>query len=106
MVNAICHRDYTIKGSPILIEFFTDRLVITSPGGLPNTQTLDTVKMGLVYQRNPLLVQYLYDFRYVERIGRGIATLFAAMREQGHPDPELTAGDHYFRVTLPVRSRD
>lgn len=103
VVNAICHRDYTIKGSPILIEFFADRLVITSPGGLPNTQTLETVKLGLVYQRNPLLVQYLYDFRYVERIGRGIATMFAAMREQGHPDPELMAGDSYFRVTLPVR---
>lgn len=105
-VNAICHRDYTIKGSPILIEFFTDRLVVTSPGGLPNTQTLETVKLGLVYQRNPLLVQYLYDFRYVERIGRGIATMFAAMREQGHPDPELTAGDSYFQVTLPARSTD
>ena len=106
VVNAICHRDYTIKGSPILIEFFTDRLVVTSPGGLPNTQTLETVKLGLVYQRNPLLVQYLYDFHYVERIGRGIATLFTAMREQGNPDPELTAGDSYFRVTLPVRSTD
>lgn len=69
VVNAICHHDYTIKGSPILIEFFADRLVITS-------------------------------------LGRGIATLFAAMREQGHPDPELTAGDSYFRVTLPVRSTD
>lgn len=103
VVNAICHRDYTIKGSPILIEFFTDRLMITSPGGLPNTQTLETIKLGLVYQRNPLLVQYLYDFRYVERIGRGIATIFAAMRENGNPDPKLTAGDSYFRVTLPAR---
>lgn len=100
VVNAICHRDYTIKGSPILIEFFTDRLAITSPGGLPNTQTLETIKLGLVYQRNPLLVQYLYDFRYVERIGRGIATIFTAMRENGNPEPELTAGDSYFRVTL------
>jgi ATP-dependent DNA helicase RecG len=103
VVNAICHRDYTIKGSPILIEFFTDRLTITSPGGLPNTQTLETIKLGLVYQRNPLLVQYLYDFRYVERIGRGIATIYAAMRESGNPEPELTAGDSYFRVTLPAR---
>ena len=64
VVNAICHRDYTIKGSPILIELFADRLAITSPGGLPNTQTLEMVKLGLVYQRNPLLVRYLYDFRY------------------------------------------
>jgi ATP-dependent DNA helicase RecG len=102
VVNAICHRDYTIKGSPVLIEFFTDRLTITSPGGLPNTQTLETIKLGLIYQRNPLLVQYLYDFRYVERIGRGIATIFATMRENGNPEPELTAGDSYFRVTLPI----
>jgi ATP-dependent DNA helicase RecG len=45
VVNAICHRDHTIKGSPILIEFFTDRLTITSPGGLPNTQTLETINL-------------------------------------------------------------
>jgi ATP-dependent DNA helicase RecG len=102
VVNAICHRDYTIKGSPILIELVADRLAITSPGGLPNTQALETVKLGLVYQRNPLLVQYLYDFRYVERIGRGIATIFAAMRENGNPEPDLAAGDSYFRVTLPA----
>ena len=102
VVNAVCHRDYTIKGSPILIELFSDRLVVTSPGGLPNTQTVETVKLGLVYQRNPLLVQYLYDFRYVERIGRGIATIFAAMRENGNPEPELTAGDSHVRVTLPA----
>lgn len=102
VVNAICHRDYTIRGGSILIELFADRLAITSPGGLPNTQTLETVKLGLVYQRNPLLVQYLYDFRYVERIGRGIATIFATMRENGNPEPELAAGDSYFRVTLPA----
>jgi len=75
-------------------------------GGLPNTQTLETIKLGLVYQRNPLLVQYLYDFRYVERIGRGITTIYAAMRESGNPEPEpeLTVGDSYFRVALPART--
>ncbi len=46
-----------------------------------------------------MLVQNLYDFRYVECIGRGIATIFAAMRENGNPDPELTTGVSYFRVT-------
>jgi predicted HTH transcriptional regulator len=38
----------------------------------------------------------------VERIGRGIATIFAAMRENGNPEPDLAAGDSYFRVTLPA----
>ncbi|MFO7640608.1 MAG: ATP-binding protein [Candidatus Competibacteraceae bacterium] len=52
---------------------------------------------------NPLLVQYLYDFRYVKRIGRGMATIYAAMRENGNPEPELTAGNSYFRVALPAR---
>ena len=70
VINAVCHRDYTVKGSGIMIDIFKNHMDITSPGCLPNTQTISKIMMGMVYQRNPLLVQYFYDFRYVERLGR------------------------------------
>ncbi|QTA89440.1 ATP-binding protein [Desulfonema magnum] len=100
VINAICHRDYTIKGSGIMIELFENRMEITSPGGLPNTQSISKIKMGMVYQRNPLLVQYFYDFRYVERLGRGIQKIVQTMQENGNPEPEFIDGITYFKVVL------
>ena len=104
VINAICHRDYTVKGSSIMIAFYHNRIEITSPGSLPNTQTISRIKMGMIYQRNPLLVQYLYDFRYVERLGRGIQKIIQTMHTNGNPEPEFIDGDTYFRVTLKKRT--
>lgn len=100
VINAICHRDYTIKGAGILIALFSNRMEITSPGALPNTQTIPKIKMGMIYQRNPLIVQYLYDFRYVERLGRGIQKIIQSMEKNGNPEPNFVDGEGYFRVTL------
>jgi len=103
VINAICHRDYTMKGSGIMIDLFSNRMEITSPGGLPNTQNISKIKMGMVYQRNPLLVQYFYDFRYVERLGRGILKIMQTMNENGNPEPEFSDGTTYFKVVLGKR---
>ena len=40
MVNAVAHRDYTIRGSRIRLSMFSDRLEINAPGGLPNNLTI------------------------------------------------------------------
>ncbi len=46
IVNAVAHRDYTIIGSKILLEVFEDRIVVTSPGTLPNHMTVENVRSG------------------------------------------------------------
>ena len=43
IVNAVVHRDYSIKGSRIRIAMFDDRIEINSPGGLPNGMTIDSM---------------------------------------------------------------
>ena len=43
VVNAVAHRDYSIQGSRIRISMFDDRLEIRSPGGLPNTLTVESM---------------------------------------------------------------
>ena len=100
VINAICHRDYTIKGAVIQISLYDDRMEIISPGELPNTQTIEKIKMGMIYQRNPLTVQYFYDFRYVERLGRGIQKIMESMEANGNPPPEFYSGDGCFKVLL------
>lgn len=43
VVNAVAHRDYALRESKIRLRMFADRLEICSPGGLPNTLTVDTL---------------------------------------------------------------
>ena len=55
IVNAVAHRDYAISGSKIRLFMFADRLDLYSPGGLPNTITLDEMPYR-TFTRNQLLV--------------------------------------------------
>lgn len=43
LVNAVAHRDYSISGSKIRLSLFEDRLEISSPGGLPNNLTIESM---------------------------------------------------------------
>lgn len=44
IVNAVAHRDYSISGSHIRIFMFDDRIEIYSPGGLPNTMSVESME--------------------------------------------------------------
>ena len=46
LVNAVIHRDYAITGSQVLLEAFDDRIVVTSPGALPNHMTVEQARRG------------------------------------------------------------
>ena len=43
LVNAVVHRDYSIRGSRIRLSMFADRLEIQSPGSLPNNLTVESM---------------------------------------------------------------
>ena len=43
LVNAVVHRDYSIRGSKIRLSMFNDRLEIQSPGSLPNNLTVESM---------------------------------------------------------------
>lgn len=43
LVNAVAHRDYSIRGSKIRLSLFQDRLEIQSPGALPNNLTVESM---------------------------------------------------------------
>ncbi len=54
LVNALIHRDYFISSS-IKVFIFDNRMEIVSPGKLPNSLTIDNVKIGTSVPRNPIL---------------------------------------------------
>ena len=43
MVNAVAHRDYSMRDAKIRLRLFADRLEIYTPGTLPNTMTVDSL---------------------------------------------------------------
>lgn len=99
IVNAIAHRDYSIRGEGIRLLMFSDRLQIYSPGRLPGHVTLENL-VEERFSRNEAIVAVLTDYGYIERLGYGIDRMIAAMQEAGLAAPlfeELAAG---FQVTL------
>ena len=43
LVNAVVHRDYSIRGTKVRLSMFDDRLEIQSPGSLPNNLTVESM---------------------------------------------------------------
>ncbi len=43
LVNAVVHRDYSIRGSRIRLSMFENRLELCSPGPLPNNLTIESM---------------------------------------------------------------
>lgn len=82
LVNAVCHRDYSISRRRIQIFLFRDRLEIHSPGRLPNTLTLQKIRYGNSAPRNLLLLKYLDNMRYIDGLGRGIPLMIRALGER------------------------
>lgn len=99
LVNAVAHRDYRITGRGIEIRMYTDRMEITSPGGLPAHITLENL-VEEHYSRNPRIVNGLYQWGYIEELGLGIDRMIEDMVKAGHPPPKFECPGHRFTVIL------
>jgi ATP-dependent DNA helicase RecG len=82
LVNAVCHRDYSISQRRIQVFVFRDRLEVRSPGRLPNTLTLEKIRYGNSAPRNLFLLKYLDNMRYIDGLGRGIPLMIRAMKDR------------------------
>lgn len=69
--NALTHRDYT-KNSPINLLIFDNRVELISPGGLPNSLTIDNIKMGNAVIRNNLIVTFCSRLMKYRGLGSGV----------------------------------
>ena len=69
--NAYTHRDYT-KNAPVRLLIFDNRVEIISPGKLPNSLTIDNIKMGNTVARNSLIVTFGSRLMNYRGLGSGI----------------------------------
>jgi len=95
--NALVHRDYS-KNSPIRIMIFDNRVEIVSPGTLPNSLTIENIKMGNAVVRNNLLVSYCSKLMHYRGFGSGITRALEAQ-----PDIEMIndVEGEQFKVIIP-----
>ena len=87
LANAIAHRDYRSRDH-VRVRVFRDRVVISSPGGLPEGMSegdLGTMSVP----RNPLLYNMLARMGLVGGIGSGIRRMKALCREYGVLEPRI-----------------
>jgi predicted HTH transcriptional regulator len=70
VANALVHRDYFIN-SAIFIHIFADRVEIASAGVLPNTLTIENIKLGIHIERNPIILSFMAKFSETGYTGRG-----------------------------------
>jgi ATP-dependent DNA helicase RecG len=90
LVNAICHRDYSIYGGSIHVAIFDDRVEVISTGTLPFGLTIaDLTREHESRSRNPLLAELFHRRGLAERWGRGTQEIVELCRAAGHPEPEF-----------------
>jgi ATP-dependent DNA helicase RecG len=99
LVNAICHRDYRLRGRRIEIRMYSDRLEVISPGGLPGFITVENI-VDEHFSRNPRIVNGLFQWGYIEELGLGIDRMMEVMEQSGHLPPSFDARPYSFAVTL------
>lgn len=102
ILNALIHRDYSVhtEGTPIQINFFTDRLEIRSPGGLYGRMTVEQLGKSRPDLRNPTLATMAESLNQAENRYSGIPTIRMEMKEYGLPEPEFKNGRNEFIVVL------
>lgn len=105
VVNAIAHRDYGLRGTPVEIHHYDDRLEVVSPGGLVPPITLDILRKGAGghASRNPLLVRVLVIVGLMREVGEGVPRMFEVMEGNGLHKPDFVEEPQGF-ITVSLRN--
>ena len=97
VINAMVHSDYTLSTTPI-IELYSDRIEITSGGGLPQGLSQEEFLEGVTAQRNKELIRVFKDVDLIENIGSGVLRILDAYDKSCFKFME-----HFLRVSFKYR---
>ena len=89
LVNAFCHRDYTmLVNVRILID--DEGMTISSPGGFIDGVTIDNLLTVEPHGKNPALADALKRIGLAEKTGRGIDRIYEGSIIYGRPWPDFS----------------
>ena len=93
IANAIIHRDYSMRGTSLMVEVYDDRVEITNPGVFPGAQKKDFGKVSV--RRNERIADLFFRMDKVERAGTGIRRMKEAMAAAELPAPHIRQTEFY-----------
>ena len=102
VVNAVAHRQYEDAGRKILLEVYSDRVVVSSPGLPPSPITIASLRRGTYRpcSRNPVLAQCLSYFHRIEERGSGFRWMARQMIAHGLERPLIGTDTGYLQITF------
>lgn len=100
VVNAVIHRDYSIK-EDIFITIYDNRIEIKSPGKFPGYITKDNIYEER-YSRNSNIVRLLHNLPNPlnHDIGEGLNTVKNELKKVGLVDPKIEESENSVIVTI------
>ncbi|KUG26277.1 hypothetical protein ASZ90_003883 [hydrocarbon metagenome] len=93
ILNAVCHRDYTLPGSTF-IKQFPHKLIVENPGGFLPGINPDNI----IYEhapRNRRIAEVFQKCGLVERSGQGADKIFENSISEGKAKPDYSGSDDY-----------
>lgn len=87
LVNAVAHADYALRGAPVRVAVYDDRLEVENPGLLPFGLSVDDLPRGVSKLRNRVIGRVFREVGLVEHWGSGVPRVLAACRDGGLPAP-------------------
>lgn len=118
LVNALAHRDYSVHGAKVRVHLFSDRLEIMTPGGLPNSLTVDSMDANSI-TRNETLVNLLSRYfpadpvtkrqNIIERRGEGVPKILSASKALSLRKPKYEQADEMgaeLKLTIYAASKE
>lgn len=83
LINAIAHRDYSINGTQIDIDIYSDRIEIVSPGSWLLPKDYNAYPVGSIpsIRRNTIIAACLDVANLMERGGTGFQTMIECYKE-------------------------
>ncbi len=103
VANALAHRSYETNGTAVRVELRPTRLIIRSPGGLPEPVTVANMREANA-ARNLTVIRILRVLGLAEDAGRGIAVIQDTMAAALLDPPRFFDHGHEVVVELPIRS--
>lgn len=106
-MNALAHRDYLIQGSEVHVDMYDDRMVIYSPGSMPEGRLIQTMNLEDIpsVRRNPVIADIFAQLGYMERKGSGMGKIINPIKALPYFEermlPSFFSDRAKFTVTFP-----
>lgn len=99
IINAICHRDYSIRAGDISIYIFNDCLEIHNVGHLYGGLTIEQLRVRHPSRRrNERIAQVFHARKYIDRFGGGTGRILRLCTEHGLPEPIFSEQSDGFQI--------